>query len=404
MGYAGGTLTRNKSGYLPSLDGWRAIAILGVIMTHDHPWVIRGHSNVNWKGYGGYGVYLFFAISGVLICTRILRDEKSLGSFHIRDFYIRRLFRIQPAAFAYLGVIAVFIATGIVHERWHFWFGGLLLYQNFLYHTKSWPLIMAGYFTGHFWTLALEEHFYILLSIFLFFVRRNRAFVMALILLCLALGQHEAHNHGWYSDDTSTRRTFWLLQYLFVPAFLALVLNLEAVYEQAKRLLVPWVTYLGIFGVLSADHLLHYGTANFWQRSTFDLEVKHFLLSLGFVVIATMLHPESWSTRLLEWKPLRFLGRLSYSIYVWHLLFLCTGEPDTHITWPPLVVLGHRPTRYVGILALSLLSYYYIEKPLIRFGHRIAPPATPGHADLEANPSLAVRIEAGSSKAVETRS
>jgi peptidoglycan/LPS O-acetylase OafA/YrhL len=65
-----------KSGYLPSLDGWRAIAILGVMMTHDQPWVVLGHSNINWKGFGGWGVHLFFAISGILICTRILEEEK----------------------------------------------------------------------------------------------------------------------------------------------------------------------------------------------------------------------------------------------------------------------------------------------------------------------------------------
>ena len=374
--------TRSRSGYLPSLDGWRAIAISGVLMTHDLPWAIHGHSNIVWKGYGGYGVYLFFAISGVLICTRILRDEKSLGAFHIRDFYIRRLFRIQPAAFAYLAVIALFIATGIVHERWHFWLGALLLYQNFLFHTQNRTLIMAGYFTGHFWTLALEEHFYILLSLFLFFVRRRRAVVMALILLCLVAGQHGARNHGWYSEDTSTRRTFWLLQYLFVPAFLALTLDIEGVHRIAKRFLVPWVAFTGIFAVLSADYILHHGVAHFWHRSTFDMETNHLLLALGFPVIATMLHPESWTTKMLEWKPLRFVGRLSYSIYVWHLLFLCTGFPDTHVTWAPLVFLGHRPARYIAILATSCLSYYVIEKPLIRFGHRVAPPATPGHADL----------------------
>ena len=373
---------QSRSGYLPSLDGWRAVAILGVLMTHDRPWVLFGHSNVLWKGYGGYGVYLFFAISGVLICTRILREEKSLGSFYIRDFYIRRLFRIQPAAIAYLAVVALFIVTGIVHERWHFWLGGLLLYQNFLFHTQNWSLIMAGYFTGHFWTLALEEHFYILLSLFLFFVRRRRVIVLAVALLCLTAAQDEARRRGWYSEDTSTRRTFWLLQYLFLPTLFALALNIEGVYRAAKRFLVPWATFAGIFVVLSAHHVLRHGTADFWRRSTFDQEVNHLLLSLGLPLIATMLHPESWTTKALEWKPVRLAGRLSYSIYVWHLLFFCTAYKDTHVTWAPLVFLGKRPTCYVAILATAALSYYLIEKPLIRYGHRIAPPATPGHADL----------------------
>ena len=205
------------SGYLPGLDGWRALAILGVLMTHDRPWVVFGHSNAGWKGYGGYGVFLFFAISGVLICTRILRDEQSQGSFRIRDFYIRRLFRIQPAAIAYLAVLALFIVTGVVHEHWHFWLGALFLYQNFLYHAQVRSLIMAGYFTGHFWTLAVEEQFYLLLSLFLFSVKRHRALAMLLLLLALYVGQLLATRRGLFSLDVSPRRTFWVLQYLFFP-------------------------------------------------------------------------------------------------------------------------------------------------------------------------------------------
>ena len=90
---------------------------------------------------------------------------------------------------------------------------------------------------------------------------------------------------------------------------------------------------------------------------------------LGLWIVATVLHRESWSTRLLEWSPLRYIGRLSYSIYLWHLLFLCTGEPDTHVTWAPLVFLGQRPLRYFAIFGLAMMSYYFIEKPCIRLGH-----------------------------------
>lgn len=350
-------------------------------MTHDRPWVLFGYSNVSWKGYGGYGVFLFFAISGVLICTRILRDEQSQGSFRIGDFYIRRLFRIQPAAIVYLAVIALLIPLGIVHEHWHFWFGALFLYQNYLYHAKSWPLIMAGYFTGHFWTLAVEEHFYILLSLYMFFVRRHRALILIVLLCVMYIVQREAQSI--YSADTSTRRTFWVLQYLFFPAWLALILRFRAVERAARQYLKPWVAYTSITLILSLDSLRRAKTTHGFNL---DHETIPFLLSFGIVVVATMLHPRSWTTTLLEWSPLRFIGRLSYSIYLWHLLFLCTGEPGTHVTWPPLVFLGRRPQCYLAILALAALSYYCVEKPLIRLGHRLAPPATPGHADLAVEP------------------
>jgi len=375
---------QKKSGYLPSLDGWRAFAILGVLMTHDMPWVVFGHSNAAWKGYGGYGVNLFFAISGVLICTRILEEEALVGQFRIGRFYIRRFFRIQPAAFAYLATIAILILTGIVHEHWHFWLGALFLYQNFLFHAQSFQSIMDGYFTGHFWTLAVEEHFYILLSLFLLLVKRRRILILGASLVMLYLAQKVARHAGLYSADVSYRRSFWILQFLFLPAWFALLLRLPRIEAAARRYLTPWATFLSAFLLLSLLHIFHFGVVDFWSLKTIDSVTNPLCLLLGLWVIATMLHPQSWTTRLLEWKPLRFIGRLSYSIYVWHLLFFCTGEPETHITWTPMVFLGHRPQRYLATFVVAMLSYFLIEKRFIRYGHQLAPPATPGHADLAA--------------------
>ena len=86
-----------KSGYLPGLDGLRAVAIFGVLVEHDLPWSIAGHSNALWKAYGGWGVQLFFAISGVLISWRLLEDEEArAGRLRLGSFYIRRISRPSP--------------------------------------------------------------------------------------------------------------------------------------------------------------------------------------------------------------------------------------------------------------------------------------------------------------------
>jgi len=108
------------------------------------------------------------------------------------------------------------------------------------------------------------------------------------------------------------------------------------------------------------------------------------LLGYSFTlwVISTMLHPESLTTRVLEWHPLRFLGRLSYSLYVWQVLFYSKNSPaqvDSHL----LLTLSERPWKYVATACAALLSYYLIEKPMIRLGNRLAPPATEGRGDLQ---------------------
>ena len=77
-------MTESRTGYLPSLDGWRALAIVGVLFAHDLPWSIWGFSNGLLLALGGFGVNLFFAISGILITTRILEEERACGAFNIQ--------------------------------------------------------------------------------------------------------------------------------------------------------------------------------------------------------------------------------------------------------------------------------------------------------------------------------
>jgi len=76
------------------------------------------------------------------------------------------------------------------------------------------------------------------------------------------------------------------------------------------------------------------------------------------------------------------VGRLSYSLYLWHILFFIPAYAGVRITSAPLLFLSERPWKYIASFAAATLSYYLIEKPFIRLGHRLAPPATPGHKDL----------------------
>lgn len=374
--------SRPKSGYLPSLDGWRAIAILGVMMTHDEPWSFAGHSNAPWKNLGSMGVTLFFAISGYLICTRILQEEASLGVFRLKAFYVRRLFRIQPAAICYLAVIAILMCFGIVHEALHHWLGALFLYNNYLFRPNDPSLT----FTGHFWTLSVEEHFYLLLSLLLFAFRRNRIAIFASLLLLLKVAQHFAQTHG-YHTDASARETFWVIQFLLTPALAALLLKKPEVRQFVIRYIRPWVAFCITFALIAFDVLLSHGALvkkPWWI--IVELESTRIFYSFTLWIIATSLHPHSWTTRILELPALRWLGRLSYSLYLWHVLFFAPSVPQVGITNATLLFLGDRPWKYIAALLMAILSYYFVEKPLIRFGHRVAPPVTPGHRDFSVPP------------------
>ena len=120
----------------------------------------------------------------------------------------------------------------------------------------------------------------------------------------------------------------------------------------------------------------------FWNQTSWLLSLATmFVIPVGFplLVISTVLHPKSIACRILEWQPLRFVGHISYSLYLWQQMFFAGGRAPA--SWP-LSDLQIFPLNYVAAFACAIASYYLIEKPLIRIGHKVAHPATPGREDL----------------------
>jgi peptidoglycan/LPS O-acetylase OafA/YrhL len=387
---------KRATGYLPSLDGWRAIAILGVLVSHDLPWSIAGHSNAGLKGFGGTGVQLFFAISGVLITTRILEEESLAGFFNIKSFYIRRLFRIQPAALGYLTVTGLLIAAGVIHDHWSFWLAALFLYENYAYQGLT--IDARSYFSGHFWTLAVEEHFYLLLSLFLYFTKRYRLAILLAAYVVLVTAEQYLGRHGLF-PEMIRRRTQWQLHSLIFPAAFAVALRKPAVLDWTKRFLTPWRAFVFWFIVVLVHRIIlhHRHPAFLVFGGPWLLNELYFFGEIFFtlMVVSTMLHARSWSTRVLESAPLRFIGKISYSLYLWHVLFFSRIAPQAHVTNPVLVALSGRPAKYVATLCVALLSYYLLEKPMMRLGHRLAPPMLPGRPELMESPGQSGEPVAG---------
>ena len=387
--------THKPTGYLPSLDGWRALAIAGVFLVHDFAYRLGPINTLRFRDYGHYGVHLFFAISGFLICTRILEEESLTGRFHLKSFYIRRIFRIQPAALLFLLVAALVPLAGLRHEPWSYWIAALLFYRNYL-PTNAWPPVYFS--TGHFWSLAVEEHFYILLSLFLYLVQRRRLLWMgSLVLMTTAFMILEPAMLSFRLPD-ATFHTGWNLHYLLWPAFLAILLREPAWRRFAQRTLQPW----RVFGATLAAVLLFHSVSAFVlypghgffpeHEKLFASDLEVVLLSYPLWIISTVFHARSLTTRFLEMAPLRFIGRLSYSLYLWHVVFflvrfrLDARHPNLQVNDLPHPI-DHAPWNLLASLACALASYYLVEKPLILLGHRIAPTATPGRPELNDPPS-----------------
>ena len=124
---------------------------------------------------GTFGVALFFAISGFLICSLLLAERENTGGISLRSFYTRRAFRILPPAFTYLLAMAVLAWFGLIHLQRGELASAAFFYSNY-WTDKSW-------FTDHFWSLSLEEHFYFLWPGLLAFLGNKRAAICAVAVM-----------------------------------------------------------------------------------------------------------------------------------------------------------------------------------------------------------------------------
>src|SRR5947209_3439497 len=134
---------------IPSLDGLRAISITLVMLSHLLKWK---HISVAVLGaYGSLGVFIFFVLSGYLITNLLLREYQRTSTISLRDFYLRRAFRIFPAAFVFLVVVIVLYR----HQMTWFHVAAAVLYVANMDITRPWIF-------GHLWSLSIEEQFYLL--------------------------------------------------------------------------------------------------------------------------------------------------------------------------------------------------------------------------------------------------
>ena len=277
---------------IPTLDGWRGIAILLVIATHFQSGII-GHPIVGlpWMNLGQHGVGIFFVLSGYLITTQLLQDEK----INLKRFYLRRFFRLMPCAWTYLlfvEILALILGTHLIgKDAW----SCLFFFRNY------YPALETGSntLTGHFWSLSLEEQFYLVWPSLLVIVRRRWALPLASAGVTSCTIFRLFH---WQQYETALLylRTEVRADALLVGCILALLLERRAIKEWIER----------------------YGKFAFWLCiPPLAWDVYHYQLLIplsesilfAIMIACTSQNPNSAPSRVLEWQHLKFTGLMSYS-------------------------------------------------------------------------------------------
>jgi len=314
-------------GHVPVLDGLRAVAILGVMLMHFtivEPRILQASNlpdRVLWQiGLAGWvGVDLFFVLSGFLI-TGILLDTKG-GEGYFRNFYMRRVLRILPLYYGSLVVLFLVIpmvAPAIVHDIGRLSHGQVWLWTYLsniaIGITGSWQAVPP--LTGHYWSLAVEEQFYLLWPLVVYSVSRSRLLSVALGLWVGALALRIAMLWLGVSPTSVFVLTPTRMDGLAAGAAVATLARhpggLLAVRQAIKRALSGGAVGLALI-VLATGTLGQYDAI--MQTAGFTLLSSTFAALLAFLLLA---EERSLVHRFLAHPWARHIGMRSYALYVFH--------------------------------------------------------------------------------------
>lgn len=347
----------NNSGYVPTLDGWRAVAILLVLGAHSEPLTAPLESTflaplLRVFRRGTLGVDIFFTLSGFLIGSLLLREKLRTGRIAVGTYLLRRAFRIFPALWVYLGCIYLLVAAGTIPPIAPLdWFATVAFFRNY---------ISGSWYTGHTWSLSIEIHFYILAPLILALFRpRRAALILALLSILVVAGRALELRTGWLEmrlpKSIASFRTNYRIDELLNGLLLALAIQNAAVRAWLTRHLTTVKTFLllaiavALLTVLGRSGIVRVG------------------LAAPLIIAHTILRPNAILGRILEWTPLRWLGLVSYSLYIWQQLFL--AQPGEMATGP-LRSLQQSIWSLPMALIFATASMKLVEVPMTQLGRR----------------------------------
>jgi peptidoglycan/LPS O-acetylase OafA/YrhL len=365
-------------GHLLALDGIRGLAILMVVCSHVF------ESNYHSGGvltrfvgtvfyYGYFGVDLFFVLSGFLITGILVDSLQDEGYF--RKFYARRALRIFPL---YYGVLLVcFLLTIPWHLHWDGMGWLLVLYlqnlrpQGIMEFSPGHGLVLF-----HFWSLAVEEQFYLIWPAVVFLVRgRRRLFWTTVAASAIALVARVAYLAAGGSPYVVHATTLFRADSLLLGGALALLYRSPA-WPRVQRM-APWgFLTAAVLIVASILYLEPRIVGNSMAGSLWHEGVRYSILAPGFAcLIAWSLQKGSRCGSLFQTGWLRFFGKYSYGLYVLHVFVMSAVNVrlrtllEAHTTNKTLAVAAAACTVLLLSLLAAYLSYHLFERPFLRLKH-----------------------------------
>ena len=365
-------MTNNKSRYLPSIDSLRALAVLAVIIYH---------VDVNYLPGGFLGVDLFFVLSGYLISSLIIKEYRKTGSINLYNFYLRRARRLLPAVYFMItvGIILMVMFNEVLLKKSH-----LDAIFGYIYSSNWWYIFhKLDYFDTfgsqspfkHLWSLAIEEQFYMIFPLLFLLInskkkgkdgtyKLSKSFLYIVLgLIFVSLITHillfDINNISRIYFGTDTR-AFSLLVGV-VGAILYPVDKLNTKITPQENLVYSVVSLISISALITI--MIYTSEYNTWlYRGGFLL-----VAILGIIIIISSGKQHTIMAKLLSFKPVVFIGKISYSLYLWHFPILVLTTPVSEIGNPNnfYVIL-----RVILTFIVAIISYVFVETPIRKLGFK----------------------------------
>jgi peptidoglycan/LPS O-acetylase OafA/YrhL len=329
----------------PALDGLRALAVIAVMVFHQ-----------NHLGGGFLGVDVFFVLSGFLITSLLLIDHANTGKIVSFAFWRRRVRRLFPALLVLLAITALYAVTvarpesleSIRREA----FATLVYIQNYwvLNHPEDFRYPLA-----HTWSLSIEEQFYVvwplLLAGLVWITRRRRWLVVAVLGLALLSAALMSARYGNAQGRSANFSTETRAHELLIGAALGIALLGRRVSGRVLHIAGTMALLILVVAAFTAgDH------APFLYRGGYLL----IAVTTAVVITAAVSSGSSWLRAALSWKPLVWIGLISYGLYLYHFAMYGFVNAQDIVTWEPALV----AMRFGLTIVVAAASYYLIEQPI----------------------------------------
>jgi peptidoglycan/LPS O-acetylase OafA/YrhL len=353
-------LRESRLKYHPALDGLRACAVLAVIAYHD---------GFGWARGGFLGVDTFFVLSGFLITSLLIAEWDATGRAGLGGFWARRARRLLPALLLLLLVVALYAAVIVPKNELRQLRGDGLAS---LFYVANWRFIFAGqsYFETvefpsplrHLWSLAIEEQFYLLWPLVvtgvLVVARRTIRFLTWLCVVGIAVSaglmwfaySWEDPSRAYYGTDTRAHT-------VLVGCALALILHQWSSRSAKSLAALRSAGVLAALGCLLAWHTTSDHASGYYHGGSLL-----FAVTIAVLIASVVQEDRNLVAAVLSVRPLRWIGKISYGLYLWHWpvqVFMTPLRTGTDGDTLQLLRLG-------TTFAFATLSYYLVEQPIRR--------------------------------------